>query len=166
MMISEKMAAKLNEQVMEEYASDWIYRQMAYELEEMNLKVFSQWFHKQADEERTHADKIAHYLLDQGAGVRLPELPKPKTEYKSVEEICEAAVEHEKYITKKIHELWDLAHEENDKATLSMLNWFVDEQVEEVATTTELLEMVRLAKSPGQILMLEGRIWRMVQERE
>jgi ferritin len=165
MMISKKMVTKLNEQVKNEYNSDWIYRSMAYALEEMNLSVFAQWFNKQADEERTHAAKIAKYIVDQGGSVKLTALPAPKSDWKSVEEICEAAVEHEKFITDCINKLWDVANTEKDKPTMSMLNWFVDEQVEEVASTTALLEMVKLAKTPGQILMLEGRVWRMVQER-
>ncbi|MFH2056893.1 MAG: ferritin [bacterium] len=165
MMISKKMETKLNAQIKEEYNSEWIYRSMAYALEGMNLSVFGQWFHKQADEEASHAQKIAKYVLNQGGAVKLGELPAPKSDWKSVEEICETAVKHEIHITECINKLWDEAHKESDKATLSMLNWFVDEQVEEVATTTQLLEMVKLAKTPGQIMMLEGRVWRMVQER-
>lgn len=166
MMISKKMETKLNAQVKEEFNSEWIYRSMAYALEAMNLSVFAKWFSKQADEEAEHAEKIAKYILDQGGAVKLTELPAPKTDWKSVEEICAAAVKHEIHITNCINKLWDEAHKEGDKATLSMLNWFVDEQVEEVATTTQLLEMVKLAKTPGQILMLEGRVWRMVEERD
>lgn len=166
MMITKKMETKLNTQVKEEYNSEWIYRAMAWALEEMNLKVFAQWFNKQADEEHTHATKIAKYIIDQGGSVKLTALPAPKTDWKSVEEICAAAVEHEKFITDCINKLWDAAQKEGDKPTMSMLNWFVDEQVEEVASTTELLEMVKLAKTPGQILMLEGRVWRMVEARK
>ncbi len=166
MMISEKIAARLNEQVKNEFYSDWLYLAMAFSLESMNLKVFAEWFYLQAKEEREHAMKIAKYLIDQGAEAKLQALPEPKTSYSSAEEICQAAVDHEILVTKMIHDLVELAKSEKDTATQVFLNWFVDEQVEEVASVKELLEMVKVAKSPGQILMLEGRVWRMVEARK
>ncbi|MFQ6115929.1 MAG: ferritin-like domain-containing protein, partial [bacterium] len=60
----------------------------------------------------------------------------------------------------------DTARSENDTATQVFLNWFVEEQVEEVASVKKLLEMVKLAKTPGQVLMLEGRVWQMVEARK
>lgn len=166
MMISKKMSDKINTQIKNEFHSGWLYESMAYSLEEMNLPVFAKWFFMQAAEERKHATKLARYLVDQGARVVLTEIPAPKTDFKSVEEICKMAVDHEKKITKMISDLHDAAAKENDKPTMSMLTWFIDEQVEEVSTTTQLLEMVKLTKTPGQILMLEGRVARMVQERD
>jgi len=166
MMISEKMAAELNEQVKVEFYSYWLYLSMAFAFESMNLKVFAQWFHLQAKEEQEHAMKIAKYLLDQGAEVKLQSLEEPKTRFSSAEEICQDAVNHELEITKKINRLVELARSENDHATEVFLHWFVDEQVEEVASVKELLEMVKLAKTPGQILMLEGRVYRMVEARK
>jgi ferritin len=166
MMISEKMATRLNEQVKNEFYSYWLYLSMAFSFESMNLKAFAQWFYLQAKEEQEHAMKIAKYLLDQGAEVKLQALPDPKTSFGSAEEICQAAVAHELEITKMINDLVELARSENDNATQVFLNWFVEEQVEEVASVKELLEMVKLAKTPGQILMLEGRIYRMVEARQ
>ncbi len=166
MMISQKMADALNEQVKNEFYSYWLYLAMAFQFELMNLKVFAQWFRLQAEEEREHAMKIAQYLLDQGAQVRLRALPEPKTSWESAEEICDDTVEHEKKVTKMIDDLVELAKAEKDNATHVFLHWFVEEQVEEVASVSELRDMVALAKTPGQILMLEGRIWRMVEQRK
>ena len=165
-MISDGMAAKLNEQVREEFNSYWIYLAMAYKLEEMNLKVFSKWFHKQADEEKEHAMKFAQYILDQGAEVKLAKLDAPKSDYGSVKDIVKTAVDHEVHITKCINKLVDAARSENDHATESFLGWFVDEQVEEVASTSDLMDMVNMAETPGQIFMLENRLWHMVQNRD
>ncbi len=166
MMISTKMAKALNDQIAAEYGSFYIYAAMAYKLETMNLPVFARWFHLQAAEEREHAEKIAKYILEQGGDVKLQAIDAPKATWKSCLEICEGALEHEKYITKRIHDLMALAHKENDYATASFLNWFVDEQVEEVASTNELVEMVKLAKTPGHLLQLEGRVWRLVEARK
>jgi ferritin len=166
MMIPKKVASKLNEQVKNEFYSEWLYLAMAFAFESMNLSVFAKWFYLQAKEEHEHAMKIAKYLLDQGAEVKLQALPEPKASYKSAEEICAATVDHEKLVTRQIHELFDLARAEKDAATQVFLNWFVEEQVEEVASLTHLYEMVKLAKTPGQIMMLEGPVYRMVEERK
>jgi ferritin len=163
MMISQKMADAINEQIKNEFYSGWLYMAMAYKFESMNLKVFAKWFYKQASEEREHAEKFGKYLIDQGAEVKLTALDKPKADWKSAEEMTTAAVEHEKEVTKMIHKLVDLARTENDHATFNMLQWFVDEQVEEVASATELMDMVKLVTAPGQLLMLEGRLYHMVE---
>ncbi|HKK20543.1 MAG TPA: ferritin [candidate division Zixibacteria bacterium] len=163
MMISQKMADAINEQIKNEFYSGWLYTAMAYKFESMGLKVFAKWYYKQAGEEREHAEKFAKYLIDQGAEVMLTAIDKPKTNWKSAEEMTTAAVEHEKVVTTMIHKLVDLARSENDHATFNMLQWFVDEQVEEVASATELMDMVKLATAPGQLLMLEGRLYHMVE---
>ncbi len=164
-MISAKMAKALNDQIAAEYGSFYIYAAMAYQLKSMNLNVFAKWFELQADEEKEHAEKIADYLVNQDAAVKLVQLPAPKATWKSCLDICEGALEHEKYITKRIHDLVAMADKEKDYATRSFLNWFVDEQVEEEASTSELVEMVRLAKNEGQLLQLEGRVYRLVEAR-
>jgi len=165
MMISQKMADQLNVQVKNEFFANWAYLSMAYAFESMGLKIFARWFFKQAEEEREHAEKIAGYLLDQGAEVKLMALDQPKVKYASAEEICAAAVEHELGVTKNIHDLVELARKENDYATENFLQWFVEEQVEEVASTTELLDMVKMASAPGQLFMLENRLWHEVEKK-
>ncbi|UCG61143.1 MAG: ferritin [Candidatus Zixiibacteriota bacterium] len=165
MMISQKVADKLNEQVKNEFFANWTYLSMAYAFESMNLKIFAKWFFKQAEEEREHAEKIAQYLLDQGAEVKLTALDKPQTGFKSAEEIVAGAVAHEKQVTRNIHDLVDLARAEKDHATENFLQWFIEEQVEEVASTTELLEMVKMAQGPGQLFVLENRLYHMVESK-
>ncbi|MDF1544842.1 MAG: ferritin [bacterium] len=158
MLISENMAAKLNEQTINEFNSYWIYLAMAFKLDAMGFKTFAQWFHLQADEEKVHAMKFAHYILEVGADVSLIGLDKPKYDYKSVQEIVEAGLEHEMFITRCINDLADLAAKENDHATKNFLQWFVEEQVEEVATASDLLSMVKMAKDDVQLLLVEQRI--------
>lgn len=160
MMISKKMADKLNLQVKYEFESYWIYLAMAFSFETMGLKGFAKWFFAQADEEKEHAMKIAKYILDQGAEVKLDSIPEPKTTYRSAKEICQAAVDHEIKITKDINNLVTLARTEKDYATETFLHWFVDEQVEEVASTTEVLNMVEMASTPKHLFMLENRLTR------
>ena len=160
MMFSKKMLTRLNEQVKNEFHASWLYMAMAFALEDMNLKGFANWFYAQADEEREHAMKIANYIMDQGGQVTLTELPKPKTEYKSVEEIVKGALDHELKVTKQINEIAMMAEKESDLATRQFMAWFIDEQVEEVSSVTNLLEMVKMAQTPGQLLMLQGHLKR------
>lgn len=158
MMISKRMAEALNEQVTKEFYSYWVYLAMSYAFQVMDLRVFAQWFDAQAAEEQVHANKMAQYLVDQGATLQLGVLEKPRSDFKSAEETVAAGLEHEKLVTNLIHGLVAIAEEEKDYATRSFLQWFVDEQVEEVATAAELLSLVKMAGSPDQLLLLENRI--------
>jgi ferritin len=124
----------------------------------MDLKVFSRWFHEQALEEQGHAMKMAKYLMDQDARVQLKSLDQPETEFSSVEQIAQMALDHEKWVTQKINELASIARKENDFATENFMQWFVQEQVEEVATASELVALVKMATDPGQMLVVEDRI--------
>ena len=165
-MISEKMTDAINEQIKNEFYSYWLYLSMSFALDSMDLKVFSRWFHEQALEEQEHAMKMAKYILDQGARVKLKSLDQPETEFTSVEQIAQMALDHEKWVTEKINELAAIARLENDFATENFMQWFVQEQVEDVASTTELHDMVKMASGPGQLFMLENRLYHMVENKE
>ncbi len=163
-MISKTIAARLNEQINHEFTNERTYLATAYWFETVNLKVFAKFFYKQALEERGHALKIAQYMVDQGAEVALGAVSPEKTSFKSAKEAVETFVATEVKTTKMVHEVADLAIKENDHATHQFINWKVTEQVEEVATANELLAMVRLAETPGQLLMLEGRVYQMIEK--
>jgi ferritin len=158
------MAARLNKQVIHEHHNAWSYLAIAYWFELSGLQVFAKFFFKQAGEEREHAEKISKYLIDQGAAVTLTELDKPKTSFKNALDACESFVQLEIKTTKMVHEIVDMANKEGDHATRDFIDWKVGEQVEEVATANQLLGMVKLAGTPGQILMLEGRVWQMMEK--
>ncbi|MDD3731562.1 MAG: ferritin [candidate division Zixibacteria bacterium] len=160
MMISKKMADRLNEQVNNEFYAKWAYLAMAFSFESMNLKGFADWFFKQAEEEQGHAMKIANYILDQGGEVKLSNLPQPKTEYNSAEEIIQAGLEHELKVTRQVHEIAKMAEDEGDLATRNFISWKIEEQVEEVASMTHLLEIVKMAQTPGRLLMLQNQLKR------
>ena len=156
MMISEVMNAKLNEQVAAELSAAHAYLAMACSFDRKALKILAQLFLKQHDEEREHAMKIVKYLQEVGGIVVLGAVPAPKSDFANAEVIVETALEGEKKITDMINDLVALADKENDYATRSLLNCFVDEQVEEVASMTGLLGLVRLAGD--NILQVEARV--------
>lgn len=156
MMISAAMNAKLNEQMMAEFAAAQKYLAMACAFERMGLKVFAARFIKQYDEERGHATKIMKYLQEVGANVTIEALAKPRSDYDTVESIVRAALDSEWDITRRINELVSLAETEKDYATRSFLQWFVDEQVEEVSSMNDLLRLVELAGT--HVLQVEARL--------
>jgi len=165
MMIPQKVADRLNEQVNHEYFASWTYTAMAWALERMNLKAFAKWFFIQVKEEIGHAEKIANYIIDQGGTVKLKALAEPKSDYKSVEEILQTALDYEKKVTKQVHEILALARSENDPATENFIAWKVAEQVEEVSSVEYLLAIVKTTSTPKELFMIEGKIAKIVAAR-
>lgn len=156
MMISSAMTARLNDQVTMEFGAAHKYLAMACVFDRMGLKILCRRFLQQADEERGHAMKILNYLRETAAVVHLAAVPQPKSDYKSVEEIVKAALDSEWAVTRSINEIVALAEQEKDYATRSFLQWFVDEQVEEVSSMNDLLTLVQLA-GPN-LLQVEARV--------
>lgn len=157
MMISKDMVAGLNGQIANEMSASHKYLAMAYCFEGMGLKVFARRFMEQAEEERGHALKIAKYILDVGGKVALDAVDKPRGDYKNAREIIQGAVDSELTVTRQINDLMAQAEKEKDYATRSFLKWFVDEQVEEVSTMSELLQWVTLAGEQN-VFQVESRL--------
>ena len=156
MMISEKMNAELNAQIAAEFTAAHQYLAMACSLDAMGLKMLCKWFTRQYEEETQHARKIIDYLLEVGGPVELDAVDKPTRDFADVDAIVAASLEAELDITRKINEIVALAESENDYATRSFITWFVDEQVEEVASMTDLVNLVKMAG--GNLLQVEARI--------
>lgn len=156
MMISQSMNAKLNEQITAEFSAAHSYLAMACAFDRMGLKVLAKRFVEQYDEEREHAMKIVKYIQEVGGSVVVESIGKPNGDYKDAKAIIQAALESEKHITQMINDLVALAESEKDYASRSFLDWFVNEQVEEVASMTDLLNLVKLAG--GNMLQVETRV--------
>ncbi len=157
MSISEKMNQALNHQVTNELGASHAYLAMSQCFERMGLKIFAKRFFNQAEEERGHALKIIKYVQDVEGAVKLGAIPEPRGDYPSAEAIVEAALESERGVTGQVNELVALAETEHDYSTRSFLQWFLDEQVEEVASMHEMLQLVRMA-GEGNLLLVEPRI--------
>ncbi|MCD6351129.1 MAG: ferritin [Armatimonadetes bacterium] len=162
MALSDRMVEKINDQVAAEIYSAYYYLGMALAFDKMGLKVFSQRFFQQYEEEMMHAMKFLKYLMTVGAKAELKEIPRPPQEWDTPEQIVQAAYEHELYVTSRINELVALAEEEKDYATRSFLQWYVDEQVEEESSMLELVELLKLA-GPERAFMAEQRVAQMMQ---
>lgn len=161
MMISSKMCQKLNEQVTNEFYASHVYLQMACAFDTQGLKVFAKRFFQQSDEERGHALKIAKYILDVGGEINLGGVSKPTGDFSSARSMVKGSMDHELLVTRQINDGVALAQEENDYATRSFLQWFVDEQVEEVRTMSDLLQLIEMA-GDQYILQVEARLAHMM----
>lgn len=157
MELSKKMQDALNEQIKEELASAYIYLSMAAYCESINLPGFAAWMVKQTQEEVEHAMKLYGYIHDRGGRVVLQALNQPPVEFDGPIDVFEKTLAHEQHITGRIHALYALAAEENDYASQGLLQWFVDEQVEEEKTAGEILETLKMIGDKGQGLIMLDR---------
>jgi ferritin len=128
-MVSERMLKELNQQINEELYSEYIYQAMAADLEDKNLKGMATWMRVQVREEHAHAMIFLNYIIERRCKAELEAIKKPPATWDSALAIFEGAHEHEKHITGRINYMVKVAREENDNATLQMLQWFVEEQV-------------------------------------
>lgn len=160
MLISKAMNTKLNDQIANELAASQSYLAMACMFAELGLKALTAHFRKQAEEERGHALKIVEYVLDVGGKVKLGALAPPKADYPTAKAAIDAALKHELKVTSDINDLMALAEKERDYASRSFLQWFVDEQVEEVSSMEHLLRIAELAGV--NLLQLESYVRHML----
>jgi ferritin len=157
MELSKKMQDALNEQIKEELFSSYLYLSMAAYCESINLSGFAHWMQAQSGEELEHAMKFFGYVNDRGGRVILQAIDQPAAEFGGPTDLFEKTLAHEQYITGRIHKLYALAVEERDYASLSILQWFVDEQVEEEQSASEILELLKMTGDKGQGLMMLDR---------
>lgn len=162
-MISKKMEASLNRQINAELYSAYLYLSMNSYFNSVNLQGFANWMRIQALEEMTHADKFYKYVSDRGGRVVLDAIEKPPAGWNSPLAVFEQVYKHEQKVTSLIHALVDLAIKEKDHATNTMLQWFVNEQVEEESNADTLVQQLRLIGDNGYgILMLDRELARRV----
>jgi ferritin len=157
MELSKKLQDALNEQIKEEIASAYIYLSMAAYCESVNLAGFARWMVAQSQEEWGHAMKFYNYIYDRGGRVVLEAIEKPATEFAGPVDVFEKTLAHEQFITGRIHNLYAMAAEEKDYASQGVLQWFVNEQVEEEKTAGDILEMLKMVGDKGQGLIMLDR---------
>ncbi|MGM8365680.1 ferritin [Virgibacillus sp. W0181] len=153
-MISQKLADALNEQVNNEFDAAQAYIAMAAYCEHHSYSGFANFYLQQAEEERFHAMKLYDYLNDRGIQVKITATSAPKTEFNSILNTFETSLEQEKAVTKNFYDLTDLAWAEKEHATISFLNWFLDEQVEEEATFDTHIEYLKRISDDKNALFL------------
>jgi len=155
-MLKEKMLNALNEQINAEQYSALLYLSMSAWFSDKGLPGFANWMYIQYQEEFTHANKLFNYVVERGEKPMLKAIDQMPVEWDGIIEIYEATLKHEQHVTSLIDNLVDVAIEVRDHATQSFLQWFVDEQVEEEANVTEILDNLKLINGQGNgIFMLD-----------
>jgi len=155
MLISKELAAAMNAQIGHELGASMQYLSIAAHFDREKLSLLAKLFYAQAEEEKEHALKFVHYIMDTGGALQIPAIPAPKPTFASAEEAVEAALNWEKEVTGQINRLMDQAAAENDYLTQNFLTWFIDEQLEEIMKMEQLLSVVRRA-GERNLLMVEA----------
>lgn len=158
-MLNETLLKALNDQVNFEFYSSYTYLAMAGYCESIDLPGFANFFRVQAKEELDHAMKFYDYVYQKNGLVELEMIEKPQGTYEGVIDVFEKGYAHEQLVTKRIYELTDVAYESKEHATISLLKWFIDEQVEEENSFNALLKKVRRAEgNPAAIYLLDDEL--------
>jgi bacterioferritin B len=146
-MASPRFVKQLNEQVGSEFAAHQQYVACAVYYDALTMPQMARFFYRQAVEERDHAMMMVRYLLDADAEVAIPGVATtPRNRFETIVEPVQLALDQEKRVAEQINHLTALAREDNDYASDQFMQWFIKEQVEEIATMSSLLAVVTRSK--------------------
>jgi len=160
-MIPAKISEAFGEQIKHELESAYIYLSMAAYFDAEGFDGMGRWMRAQVQEEVTHAMRFYKHIIERGGHVTLHPLAMPPQEWKSPLAAFEAAYKHEQFITAKIDGLVKLSQAEGDHGSTTLLQWFVDEQVEEEANASKIVQDLRLVGNEGRgILMIDRELGR------
>lgn len=143
-MLNESVRKAINDQVTKEWYSAYLYLDFANYFDAEGLDGFANWYKVQAKEEASHAELIMNYLLDNDEKVKLGAIDAPTGEYKDHKTVLQAALEHERFITASINDIYAIAYKINDFRSMEFLNWFIKEQGEEEKNASDLIKKYEL----------------------
>lgn len=144
-LLKQPVVDAINGQVVEEFTASLQYTAIALYFDSETLPQLSGFFHLQAQEEHMHAMKLLNYITEAGGQPIVPATKPVKNHFESVEEAVALALNQELKVTEQINSLVSVAVRENDYLTQQFLQWFVIEQLEEVSSMSDLLNIVRRA---------------------
>jgi ferritin len=145
-MPAESFVARLNEQIGNEFAAHQQYVAIAVHFDAETLPQLARFFYRQALEERDHAMMMVQYLVDADAEVVIPGVAAPQTTFTDIVAPVALALDQEKRVSEQINGLAATAREAGDFTSEQFTQWFIKEQVEEVATMSDLLRVVERSK--------------------
>jgi len=145
-MPAESFVTRLNEQIGHEFAAHQQYVAIAVHYDAETLPQLARFFYRQALEERDHAMMMIQYLVDADAEVVVPGVAAPKTAFSDIVAPVALALDQEKRVSEQINGLAGTAREAGDFTSEQFTQWFIKEQVEEVATMSDLLRVVERSK--------------------
>lgn len=156
--MDETVRQLLNDQIAHEFHAAYLYLGMAAHFEHQNYEGFAQWFRLQAKEEVGHAMKLFDYMVERGEKVELNEIGKPPKEFGTPQEAFRSALEHERKVTSLINRIYEASQKANDYPTQIMLQWFIEEQVEEEDVTGSAVDQLEMAgDNRAALLMMDAK---------
>jgi len=144
----------LNQQINHEFYSAYLYLEFSNYFKSKGLDGFANWYQIQAQEERDHALLFYNYLHNENQPVTLEVIAKPTGEYASHLDVLKAGLQHEKFVTSLINNIYSAAYDARDFRTMQFLDWFVKEQGEEETTANDLISKMELYGSDPRSLYL------------
>ena len=143
-MISQNLAKALSDQVNAEYYSAYLYLSMSACAEQAGLKGAANWLFIQAQEEMAHGTNMYRYILERGAKPSFTEIKAPKSDFSDLMQIFEMVLEHEQSVTQRINDIATMAMKEHDHACYQFIMWYVNEQVEEESSASDVLSKLQM----------------------
>jgi len=158
--MTDKIKNILNNQINEEFYSSYLYLDFSAKLERRGFKGAANWMKVQAQEENDHALGFVRFLLDRGEEPQLKAVKEPETgKLDTILDFVSAGLKHEQHITACIARIYELAKEEKDYSLESFIKWYIDEQVEEEANATEIIDKLNLIGKDGSaVYMLDQEL--------
>lgn len=153
-MINEEVANVLIDQVNKELYSAYLYLSMSAYFSDLGLLGFANWMRVQNQEEQAHGMLIYDYLINRGARVTLKAINEPPNDWRTPLAVMEDVLNHEIYVTGLINDIVTVAESVKDRATISYMTWFVDEQVEEEANAQEIISKLKMIGDDKSALYL------------
>jgi ferritin len=158
-MLGKKIENAINKQINAELWSAYLYLSMSAHFESINLGGFANWMRVQAQEELGHAMKFYHHVIERRGRVTVTAIAAPSISWKSPLNAFEDAFKHEQKVTGMINDLANMAAGEKDHATANMLQWFIDEQVEEELSTDAIVQKLKMiGTNTGGLYMLDHEL--------
>jgi len=158
-MLNESLLKALNDQVNAEMDSAYLYLAMSAYAEDAGLKGAANWLYLQMREEMAHAIHMYQYILDRGSKPDLQALAAPNTKYAGLKEVFAKVLAHEQMVSKRLNDIATLAQKENDHAAYQFIMWYVNEQVEEEATASDILvKLEMIGDNKGLQLALDKEL--------
>ncbi len=159
MAISKKIEAAFVKQINHELAAAYSYLAIAAWCEAENYQGFAKWFKVQHSEELKHAMKFYDHVMDRGGKVVYGALEAPVAEFKGPKEAFECALALEQGNSKAIHALYELVQKEKDYPAEPILHYFINEQIEEEKSVSDVIALMELAgDNRSAILMLNAKL--------
>lgn len=158
-MINEAVSRVLKEQLNKEFYSAYLYLSMSAYFSDKGLLGFANWMKVQSKEERVHAMLIYDFLINRNERVILTAIDTPPSHWDSPLHVIEETLQHEIYVTSLINNIINVAEEVKDRATISYMYWFINEQIEEEASAKTIIDALKfIGDDKAALYMLDQEL--------